>query len=308
MSILIINIMELEKYCRNMAINIINDVNDETKLNKFTNKTKLILSGGGVKGIALVGALHGLNEYKCLDSIDTIAGTSVGALIGILMIIGYTPIDIYDFIMMFDISKMSEYKFDNIFNKFGLDDGHNIMIVIKNMFHNKNIPFDITFKQLYEMINKKIIITITCINDKKAIYCSVDNTPNLSVLLALRMSISVPLYFTPICHENRYYVDGGCIDNYPIQLFQDNLDQVIGIYLSDIQDSVDTINNIEDVLINIYSSILEGITCNSIKGFEKYSIKINLSGINVLDLQLDSNKKKQLFDIGYNSFLSAIIN
>ena len=302
--------LKLEENIKKEALEIINNkksIEEKEYCNNLKIKTKLVLSGGGIKGIAHIGALQALQDYGCLDNIDTIAGSSVGALIGTLLTIGYTPKDIYDFIMIFDMSKMGGLKIENLLEKFGLDDGSRIIIIIIKMFNNKGFSEDITFKELYDKIKKKLIMTATCINNKKAYYYSVDTFPDMKVIKALRMSISVPIYFTPVPHEGYLFIDGGCIDNYPIQLFQDKLDEVIGIYLSDVNENVENINNIEDILINIFQSMLEGITCNSLKGYEKYSIKLNLSRISLMDLNLNKQKKKELFDIGYNAFLNKFI-
>lgn len=297
----------LEDKIKKEAMYIINNNNKIDLRIDFKRKTKIVLSGGGVKGIAHIGALQALYDYGCLDNIDTIAGTSIGALIGTLITIGYSPKDIYDFIMMFDMSKIGGYKLENFLEKFGLDDGTKITIIIINMFKNKGLSEDITFKELYEKVKKKLIVTVTCINDKKAYYYSVDTFPDMKVIKAVRMSISIPIYFTPVEHKGHLFIDGGCIDNFPMQLFEDNLDQVIGIYLSDIKEYTKEINNLEDTLINTFICMLEGVSCNSLKGYEEYSIKINLSRINIMDLTLEKQQKQELYDIGYNSFLNKFI-
>lgn len=300
--------INLEQQIKNEVLDIINKTNNKTLINDIIKKkTKLVLSGGGIKGIAHIGALQALYDYKCLDNIDTIAGSSIGALIGTLLIIGYTPKDLYDFVMIFDMSKMGSLRTDNFLNKYGLDDGSKILTVIKTMFKNKGYLENITFKELYEQTKKKIIMTTACINDKKAYYYSVDTFPDMNVLKALRMSISIPIYFTPVEHEGHIYIDGGCIDNYPMQLFIKNLDQVIGIYISDVKDYVDKIKNFEDIFIHTVLSLIEGISFNSLKGFEDYSIKINLSQIDLMDLNLNKQKKQEIFNIGYNAFLNKFI-
>jgi NTE family protein len=40
----------------------------------------------------------------------------------------------------------------------------------------------------------------------------------MSVRLAIRISISVPIVFTPVLYNNNYYVDGGVINNFPMNL------------------------------------------------------------------------------------------
>lgn len=271
-----------------------------------TKKTILVLSGGGIKGISHIGALQGLEEKKYLSDINTIAGTSVGALIGTLLVVGYTPKDIYDFIMMFDISKMGDLKIENFLNKFGFDDGEKIVIIIKKMFINKGYSENITFKELYDKTNKKLIMTATCINNKKIYYYSTDTYPEMNVIKALRMSISIPIYFTPVEYDNQMYVDGGCIDNYPIELFTDKLDQVIGIYVNDTKECIEKINNLEDTLLNTFKSMMEGISLRLLKGYEKYSIIINLSNISFMNLKLNKQQKQELYNIGYSSSINFI--
>ena len=48
---------------------------------------------------------------------------------------------------------------------------------------------------------------------------------------AIRITTSVPLYFQPVKYNNKTFIDGGCMDNYPINLFTDRLQEVIGVYL-----------------------------------------------------------------------------
>ena len=70
-----------------------NSTTDENQIinnSNKTNKTKLILSGGGIKGIAHIGALSVYDERNMLNSIDTYCGSSIGALICSLLVAGTT--------------------------------------------------------------------------------------------------------------------------------------------------------------------------------------------------------------------------
>jgi len=73
---------------------------------KVKNKHILVLNGGGVKGIAHIGALKALEEYGYLEHITVLAGASVGALIISMFIIGYQPDEMWEFIKMFDLNNM----------------------------------------------------------------------------------------------------------------------------------------------------------------------------------------------------------
>jgi len=68
----------------------------DDQINKILNKridkktkTTLVLSGGSMKGIAQIGAMHCLKKNNLLNDIKTIAATSVGSIIGLLYSIGY---------------------------------------------------------------------------------------------------------------------------------------------------------------------------------------------------------------------------
>lgn len=278
------------------------------KIDSILAKTKLILSGGGIKGISHIGAMQALADYGNINSITTIAGTSVGAVMGCLFVIGYSPKELYDFTMMFDLTKMGNISLDGITNKHGLDDGNKIIFVLGQMFENLGLKQEITFKELFEKTKKTFIVTSSCMNDKKCHYFSHVLSPNMSVLKAIRMSMSIPIYFTPVKYEEKTYIDGGCIDNYPIQLFQDELDSVIGFYLADNFEYIQEIDNIESVIVNIWSCMMAGITANSLKGYEKYSVKISVENLGMMNLGLDKNKKQMLYECGYKAFVDKFVN
>ena len=285
------------------ADNIIT-ANNDTKFNLNVKKTKLILSGGGVKGIAHLGGLKALEELGLLQNIDTYVGTSVGALISALLAIGYTPDELFKFISIMDLNKMKELSFGNLLKLFGLDDGKRVEIVIKKLFTAKEVDPNITFGQLYEQTRKTLIITASCLNDKKAYYYSHTNAFDMEIFLAIRMSISIPIYFAPVKYKGKMFVDGGCIDNFPIQLFNHCLDEVIALYLTDIRDYVEDISNIEDLLLHIIQCLFEGVTCNSLKGYDKYVIKISLKKISMVDFIIDIDTKHKLFNTGYSVVMS----
>ena len=57
-------------------------------------------------------------------------------------------------------------------------------------------------------------------------------------------------------YENKYYLDGACIDNYPINLFKNELDNVIVVYVCDKYKYTNSINNIEEYLIHVIQHLL----------------------------------------------------
>ena len=203
------------------------------KNNKLLNKKILVMSGGAIKGIAHIGVLKALETKNIIKNITTFAGTSVGSLILALYIIGYTADELYNIIKLFKIDKLKFITFSGFLEDYGLDSGVKMEYVVKRLISAKNFNKEITLKELYNKTNKTLILTTTCLNTMEAEYISYKNYPDISLYKAIRMSISIPIFYTPVKHNGYFYVDGGCIDNYPVHIFQNDINNVIGAYLEE---------------------------------------------------------------------------
>ncbi len=269
------------------------------KHNHKSSKNILIMSGGGTKGLAHIGGLKALKELNILDDIKTIAGSSAGALVGFLFNIGYSPEELINFVMMFDMKKIQDLDPSGLLNSFGMDNGHKFSLTLSKMVEEKMTNPNITFRELYNKTGITLYITGTCMNNKQPYYFSYKTNPNMAVVCAVRIAISFPIYFTPVEYEGKMYIDGGCIDNYPIQLFKHNIDSVIGFYLSDARDYIKEIKNVEDFFVSLIECLFENVHNNSIKGFEQYTVKIKIPNIDSMDFNLSDSKKKDIISFGY---------
>lgn len=272
----------------------------------FDNKSVLILSGGGIKGIAFIGALKALDSYHLLDNITTFVGSSVGTLINFLYILGYAPDELYDFVKKFDLGKLKNLQPELLLDKYGLDDGTRIINTLKKFISNRQLNPKITFKELYDLTGKKLITTTVSLNNMRPCYMSHETHPQLEVCHAIRMSISIPFIFTPVIYQDTYYIDGGCIDNFPIHLFKDQMDQIIGICLMESCESQLKINNIEEYMSIVLQCIVTGITFNSVKDVEKQVIQIHLPKASIFEFNINENVKNNLYKIGYNTVMKKI--
>lgn len=278
----------------------------KSKINNF-NKEILILSGGGVKGIAHIGALYGLEELGYLNKFKIIAGSSVGALIGGLFVCGYKPSEMLKFIKNFDLDSLKNLNILDVLKNYGLDNGLRLSHVIKKLIEAKGYNEKITLKELYNKTKKKLIITTVCVNNKNICYMSHESYPDLPLYLAIRMSTSIPLFYAPVKYNNNYYIDGGCIDNYPIHLFNDKINKVLGLYLiedsSDIHyDNYNNIENLEDYLMIVFECIMKGLRANSTRGFDKFTINIKINE-SFTNFNISDKKKDKIFNIGYKTVM-----
>ena len=191
------------------------DLVDITYLRDIPYK-KIIISGGATKGFASMGALQYLHDNNILESVEHYAGTSVGAIISYFYIIGYSPKDLL--INIFTSKFLDNFIVPNLVT-FIEGDGF-FSFESTNDFMEKltlekldKIP---TLSELAKMFKKTLTITTYNLSKQKLEYLSKENYPDLSCLVALRMSSTIPLVFPRFQYLNCYYIDGGYRDNFPV--------------------------------------------------------------------------------------------
>lgn len=271
-------------------------------MSKENNKvyTNLVLSGGGLKGLCTLGALSILDNKDMLKTITTYCGSSAGAILCLFLNIGYTPKDIFDILYEIDFSMLTSFDFDCLFDDvcIGLDKGDAIKYVIGTLMIKKNYSINTTFDELYEKTKKKLIITGTCVNNATIKYFSYETTPKMKIMTAIRITYSIPIVFKPVKHENNLWIDGGCMDNYPIELFKNELDKTIGILVND-EIEIESFDDITQYFVNIIKCLQKGLIMKSYDQYKNNTIYINsLASHNNMDFVTDNNGKLQLYELG----------
>ena len=168
----------------------------------FDEINTLVLSSGGAKTIAFIGAIKGLEDINLLKNIKKFVGVSGGSLISLLLILGYTSDEMYNKILETNISHLQKKEYFKIFNYFGIDSGNKFVGWIQRLIIEKLGPNTelITLKELYDKTGKELIITVSNLCRYRVEYLDHINHPNLSISTAIRMSISIPLLFTAVVH------------------------------------------------------------------------------------------------------------
>lgn len=263
----------------------------------------ICLGGGSIKAIQQLGALYYLENEGILEfkKIHTYIGTSAGSFICLLLSIGYTPLEILTKVNK--IEKWMDYEVSDFFNfknDRGLLDFSFFLKILENFINLKlkKIP---TLLELYQLTGKKLIITTTNVSKKRTEYLDYISDPDLSCILAIKMSCSIPLIFKRVEYNNNYYVDGGLLDNFPIEYINDKKTKIVGVCVeSIIKEGDDFINYIDNLftmpILKIQNTILkEKITpnCLVINIMAKNSLSIN-------NFNLDKNFKIEMFHEGYN--------
>jgi predicted acylesterase/phospholipase RssA len=187
--------------------------------------TNLVCEGGGVKCVAMCGSLKVLEVARILPLFQQYAGSSAGAIISSLLSIGYdvdTMIRIlmstsFDQLLFKDISMVNRVY--SLVESYGCYDGLAYMEWIGKLLRDKGFDPDISFGTLHSMTGKTLVITGCNVNSGRTEYFSWQQTPDMSVRLAVRISISIPFLLRPVEWNNALYIDGGVFNNYPIDCF-----------------------------------------------------------------------------------------
>jgi NTE family protein len=187
----------------------------------------LIFEGGGVKGLAYVGALEVLKDKKILDNIERFGGTSAGAITALLLGLGYKVDEIKEKMDEVDFESFKDHSWGKIrdatrlfFDGFGRYKGNEFTCWLEERISDKtdNRP-NITFAELKKLTGKEVFFQGTNVSTHRLETFSLEYTPNMPVIDAVRISMSIPFFFDSVEWEGSYYVDGGMLDNFPIRLF-----------------------------------------------------------------------------------------
>lgn len=206
--------------------------------------TNLALEGGGVRGTAYAGAFKILEEKGILQNIDKVAGSSAGAIAGLMIAVGYNADEMDSILLSLPFQEFNDGggglygKYKRIRKKFGIYKGDKFEKWLRQMLLSKTGNPDLNFRELHEMKIKDsryrdLYCTATNISRQRLEVFSFETTPDLSLATAVRISGGIPLYFTPVALDDslrkiskgdtasyiNYYVDGGMLCNYPISMF-----------------------------------------------------------------------------------------
>lgn len=263
----------------------------------------LAYSGGSVKGIAHIGATKRLVEANLIDfkKLKAVAGASAGALFSVLIVAGFSIDEIWDFMYnSLDLSKMVNIDPFLFLTQCGIESGQKIYDLYSQILEVKTGIKKTNFQQLYEVSKIHLIIVGTSLTAKKAIYYDHINTPTFEVALALRISISMPGFFTPIVIDGEKYIDGAILDHFPLHLFKDHLDEAIGFNIMGDYDT--TYQYPEQFFVAIMNLFMYRYFDNVTDRFPDNTISIKgFETIGSFDFNLTNSIKKTLYQHGYNT-------
>ncbi len=236
-------------------------------------KIGLVLSGGGTRGIAHIGALKALEESGIKP--DVISGVSAGALVGALYSSGISPVNIYDL-----LCKKEFYNCSNL--SFGLQ-GFMEMAGLRKDLKKHCLP-------TFESLKIPLFIGATNLNTGQIHYFN-----SGELLEPLVASASIPILYNPVKIEGNSFIDGGIVDNMPVTPILNSCHNLIGVNVNPVN-STEKIGNIMDVI----SRTFQIVSRSNVEGKRLCDVLIEPKELVEYSF-LNNAKASQVYELGYNT-------
>jgi NTE family protein len=201
----------------------------------------LVFEGAGIRGIAYSGVIKKFEEASLMVNIKKVGGTSAGAITALMVSLGYNSTEVYDIISKTKFQKFNDGEFvflggfSRLNGRYGWYKGNEFTEWLEDIIEDKTGNSEITFSELKKQGFKDLYVTATCLNKQKLLVFSAESYPDMKVKDAVRISMSIPLYFEAVFIDStgKVYkdnksvdnldvvVDGGLIGNFPIYMFDE---------------------------------------------------------------------------------------
>jgi NTE family protein len=273
---------------------------------KLKQVTEICLAGACQRGISYIGCFKKMEELGILN-LKKIVGVSIGSFIGACYMLGYSSEEILEVVI---IKNMNDFKDFSITEPSSLLKGEQYKNWVFEVLAKKEDP-DITLLQLYNKTGIEFTVTTTCIHSgseefpEGITYLSYKHTPNISLFTAVNCSMAFPFVFPPVIYRNCQFIDGGVLDNFPMDLLSIN---AIGLKVNfkPIDSSTSTSNPIS------YIGKIFEIMSNRIKILKnehhKSIITVDCEDFDVIDFGMSIDNKITLYKRGYKAISQFFTN
>ena len=263
----------------------------------------IVLSGGGMRGILMLGGLQYLVDAKQLHDIKTFVGTSVGAILSFLICIGYTPIEILSKVCAYErLKELSSIDIRGMLNGAGATSFDIIGGFIEDLTLEK-LKYIPTLNDIREDLDKNLIICTYNLSMSKPEYLNPDDHPSLSCIDAIQMSSNIPFIFKPFLYNDSYYIDGGLADNIPIHIGE-KYGETLAINLGATYEDDHTEAITKPTMKNLFRTLF--IPFHSLFKYKSQQAKestriinMNYTKVHFLEFNLSTAGKLDMFTDGY---------
>lgn len=266
----------------------------------------LVISGGGPLLIQSIGIVQQLEENGIFkrSNIESIYGTSAGAIIGLFICLGYDWDVINNFMIERPWHNLYYFNTEILFNAFkncGVYGFDTFKKSYESLFNGKDISIDITLKEFYEMNKIELHIFTFEFNSFKIEDISYLSCPDLKLLDALYMSCALPFLFSPYFKDDKCYIDGALSMNYPLlycyEKFQ-KAEEILGImhhYDGVIDKKLDISQSILDYATTFMYKLIRNMSSQDIP-YIKYQVNCyeKCMSLNLISKTLNDPEQRKL--------------
>jgi predicted acylesterase/phospholipase RssA len=267
----------------------------------------LVISGGGPSGILAYGIASQLakKNFWCLAELKSIYGCSIGAYMGVILALGYEWAWLDDYFIKRPWEKLiaaSTTHFIDIYEKKCLLNEHFFTEAITPLLRAKDLNETITLNEFYLFNQIDIHMYATNINGSRLekIDLSHKTHPDLPLVKALSMTMAFPILFQPICDGEHCYIDGGLINNFPlndcINQQQCETDEILGFknIWQSVKHSITEKSSIFDYFLTLMKTIQASIDSEPEQADIKYTVHCLLDDLASFDKWAEALKSEEL--------------
>lgn len=276
-----------------------------------------VFEGGGVKGIALVGAVSRLEEEGV--KFQRVAGTSAGAITAALYAAGYSAAEMKEAVWSKDFNEFADIRpftsgkwYDGLWKKALLL----AQVAIPQLGYGI-YPTNAVYEWIKQLLDKKGVrkfsdcptylrIFASDVTNQQLLTFDPTKTPEVEVAQAVRMSMAIPIFFKAhnwdTVQGRAQVVDGGLLKNYPIDTFDDQpLVMTVGLKLSSEGDAApaEPAKNFGAFLIRTVDTMRAANEKIHVEdAYWARTVPINTGSISAVKFSLSEEEKTFLYESG----------
>ncbi|MCS7019487.1 MAG: patatin-like phospholipase family protein [Cytophagales bacterium] len=232
----------------------------------------IVLSGGGARGISHLGALQAINEWGIRPKL--ISGTSAGAIVGALYAAGQSPAEILNFITKTNILRYFKpaTNFTGLLRLEKTAEAFRLFLAEDN-FESLKIP---------------LFVNATDIERGETVFFH-----SGELIKPLQASSCIPFLFEPVEIDGRYYIDGGILNNLPVEPLVGRCDYIIGIHSNAVSEL--KISNMKQVIERTFHLVINANITSRKPLCHLFIEPPEMAAYKVFDVA----KAREIFDVGY---------
>ncbi len=232
------------------------------------------LSGGGARGIAHLGMLKALEEIGVKPAMIT--GTSAGSIVGAFYACGYSPEEIFKIVSRTRLFRILRPSFN----------WQGLLTLEKTFdFFKSLLPVD-----SFDALNLPLYVCATNVRNGRAAFFSEGG-----LIRPVIASCAIPVVFSPVKIGDDHFMDGGIVNNLPVEPLVGHVEKIIGLHVNPVDDNFQA-GNMKNLLERTFL-----ITINKNVEQRKKECDIFLEPYGLRSIAaFEFSRGKEIFDTGYD--------